>query len=402
LRTPCLLTERCLAFPAVPDGEGMSSLTREGQPEGESWRPPSLDDPKFGEWDDKNEAHVGGSNWAGGTGGSNTAGLGGRGGPYRLDRGHKVHQVSDSAKAEVSEEQERVAREMAEKALKDKLEEIEMGEGEFEMYEGLVSPIRGDISNLRQSLGSVEAKNSEKGWIKNQTSGELDDARLVDGASGDKHIYKRRGVPENANKRQKRPKRIRFVMDCSGSMYRFNGMDNRLDRSLEAAALIMEAFQGHEDRFDYSIVGHSGDSPAIDLVKFKNQPKTEMDRMRVLRAMVAHTQFCRSGDHTLEAIAQAKRDVSEGEGGDDADEHIVIAVSDANLRRYGIGVDRLTRVVNAKVESKKDVRTYAIFIASLGDEADEIKQGLGAKGYVCKDTGMLPRVIREILNKITD
>jgi len=64
---------------AVPDGEGMSSLTREGQPEGESWRPPSLDDPKFGEWDDKNEAHVGGSNWAGGTGGSNTAGLGGRG-----------------------------------------------------------------------------------------------------------------------------------------------------------------------------------------------------------------------------------------------------------------------------------------------------------------------------------
>ena len=30
---------------------------------------------------------------AGGTGGSNTAGLGGRGGPYRLDKGHKVHQV---------------------------------------------------------------------------------------------------------------------------------------------------------------------------------------------------------------------------------------------------------------------------------------------------------------------
>ena len=37
---------------------------------------------------------VGGSTWAGGTGGSNTAGLGGRGGPYRLDKGHAVHQVS--------------------------------------------------------------------------------------------------------------------------------------------------------------------------------------------------------------------------------------------------------------------------------------------------------------------
>lgn len=30
----------------------------------------------------------------GGSGGSDTAGLGGRGGPYRLDKGHKVHQVT--------------------------------------------------------------------------------------------------------------------------------------------------------------------------------------------------------------------------------------------------------------------------------------------------------------------
>jgi hypothetical protein len=120
---------------AVPDGEGMKSLTldyqsiRDGS-EGESWRPPALEAPKFGQWDDKNEAHVGGSNWAGGTGGSNTAGLGGRGGPYRLDRGHKVHQVSDEAKAEVSEEAKQVAAEMARKGLEDKLREIDMSEGE--------------------------------------------------------------------------------------------------------------------------------------------------------------------------------------------------------------------------------------------------------------------------------
>ena len=29
----------------------------------------------------------------GGTGGRDTAGLGGKGGPYRLDAGHQVHQV---------------------------------------------------------------------------------------------------------------------------------------------------------------------------------------------------------------------------------------------------------------------------------------------------------------------
>lgn len=49
--------------------------------------------PKVGKIDPKNTPHVGGNTWAGGTGGRDTAGLGGRGGPYRLDAGHDVHQV---------------------------------------------------------------------------------------------------------------------------------------------------------------------------------------------------------------------------------------------------------------------------------------------------------------------
>ena len=44
--------------------------------------------PKHGKVDPDNTPHVGGNTWAGGTGGSDTAGLGGRGGPYRLDSGH--------------------------------------------------------------------------------------------------------------------------------------------------------------------------------------------------------------------------------------------------------------------------------------------------------------------------
>jgi hypothetical protein len=39
----------------------------------------------LGKWDEKNEAHVGGNQWQGGTGGSDTAGLGGRGGPVRTE-----------------------------------------------------------------------------------------------------------------------------------------------------------------------------------------------------------------------------------------------------------------------------------------------------------------------------
>jgi hypothetical protein len=49
--------------------------------------------PKHGKIDDTNEPHVGGNTWAGGTGGRDTAGMGGKGGPYRLDVGNPIHQV---------------------------------------------------------------------------------------------------------------------------------------------------------------------------------------------------------------------------------------------------------------------------------------------------------------------
>lgn len=54
-----------------------------------------VDAPKHGKIDPENNPHVGGNTWAGGTGGSDTAGLGGRGGPYRLDSGNPVHQVEN-------------------------------------------------------------------------------------------------------------------------------------------------------------------------------------------------------------------------------------------------------------------------------------------------------------------
>ena len=54
--------------------------------------------------DPSNAPHVGGNTWAGGTGGRDTAGLGGKGGPYRLDAGHDVFQVSDAEKDAVPNE----------------------------------------------------------------------------------------------------------------------------------------------------------------------------------------------------------------------------------------------------------------------------------------------------------
>uniref|UniRef100_A0A8C7Y2G5 von Willebrand factor A domain-containing protein 8 n=1 Tax=Oryzias sinensis TaxID=183150 RepID=A0A8C7Y2G5_9TELE len=86
--------------------------------------------PKHGKVDLNNAPHVGGNQWAGGTGGRDTAGLGGKGGPYRLDAGHKVYQVSQAEKDAVPEEVRRAAREMAEKAFKESNSLLERKEGQ--------------------------------------------------------------------------------------------------------------------------------------------------------------------------------------------------------------------------------------------------------------------------------
>ncbi len=72
-------------------------------------------------------------------------------------------------------------------------------------------------------------------------------------------IYKKRAdLPPQIGSPQEFPKRIRFVLDISGSMYRFNGQDQRLERLLLTTLMIMEAFQGFEYKYQFSIVGHSG------------------------------------------------------------------------------------------------------------------------------------------------
>ena len=43
------------------------------------------------------------------------------------------------------------------------------------------------------------------------------------------------------------------------------------------------------------------------------------------------------------------------------------------------------------------MKAYAVFIASLGDEAARTLQGLPTgRGYVCMDTGDLPHVFKKI------
>lgn len=43
---------------------------------------------------------------------------------------------------------------------------------------------------------SLQAKGKERQWLRHQATGELDDAKIIDGLTGEKAIYKRRGELE--------------------------------------------------------------------------------------------------------------------------------------------------------------------------------------------------------------
>ena len=98
-------------------------------------------------------------------------------------------------------------------------------------------------------LRDREARATERVWLPRQTHGEIDEARLVDGVAGERAVYKRRAArPPEQGAPQLKPKHLSFVMDLSGSMYYFNGHDRRLERCLQSAIMLFEAFAGFEHR----------------------------------------------------------------------------------------------------------------------------------------------------------
>ncbi|CAF0766137.1 unnamed protein product [Brachionus calyciflorus] len=348
--------------------------------------------PKHGKIDADNTPHVGGNTWAGGSGGFDTAGLGGVGGPYRLDSGHQVFQISDDLKKNVPEHVRKAAREMGEKAFRERLKQIQMSPYEHEIYLKYLNNVKRPIQQLRNILESLEAKKKERVWLKNQTQGDLDDAKLVEAITGEKNVYKRRGDDPNAENslNPEKPKRLKLIVDVSGSMYRFNGVDNRLERELESVLMVMEAFSGFENKIVYDIVGHSGDGFNVKFVEAKNAPKNEAERLKVLHTMLAHSQFCSSGDHTFEATSQGIKDLAK----EDADDYFVIVLSDANFDRYGLSPKSYARIMS---ETDKRVNAFCIFIGTLGNQALYLKNNLPQnKTFICMNTQDIPRIMQQI------
>ena len=366
--------------------KGGGSVTRTGTEGGVSTPKTRSNMPKHGKIDQSNDPHVGGNTWAGGSGGSDTAGLGGRGGPYRLDSGHPVHQVSDEMKAEVSEEAQRRAREMAREGLEQKLKDLKMGKLDWERYDNLHQHVAVQIQQLQVLLKDIKRRKQERVWLKRQSTGELDDSRLVDALSGEKDVFKRRGEATEKNVasfRESEPMSIKLVVDVSASMYRFNGYDGRLQRNLEATLMIMEALKDDE-RFHLTIVGHNGDSADIPFVS-KDTLLDPATQLRILESMVAHTQYTFAGDRTLEAIENAVSNAHEGD--------LILVISDANLKRYRIAPEQVSDLLK-----RKNVHAHLVLIGSMGEEANRLARAIpNERAQVCLDSGELPLIIKNIV-----
>ena len=348
--------------------------------------------PKHGKEDPNNDPHVGGNTWAGGTGGRDTAGLGGKGGPYRLDKGHDVHQLSDAEKADVPEHVRRAARQQADQALRDRLKDIKMSSHDHDDYQRIRGEITNDITSIKALIEGLQAKSKEREWLKNQTDGELDDDKLVEGLVGERLIYRRRREPDNDDQGfdMKKPKRLTILADCSASMYRFNGTDGRLSRQLESLCMVMEGLDSPiaKEKIRWDIVGHSGDSRYIPLVHADNPPGNDKERYQVLQQTASYPQFCFPGDYTIEATRESVRRLAADE---EADERFLIVLTDANLDRYGIPV----RSLRDSLDLDKTVNTCVIAIGSLGDQAERMKDGLPAgRSFIVQDTSEIPKILR--------
>ncbi|KAF7366325.1 von Willebrand factor A domain-containing protein 8 [Mycena sanguinolenta] len=363
-----------------------------------------LGEPKEGDHDDKE--HHGGNKWAGGTGGRDTAGLGGRGGYKRWYKGGDIKQVLDELRRQVPDHVQEKAREMARQELQRRLEELDMSTSQAAGYGGAVEGDRG--------AHDLAAKEEERVWVKRQTDGELDDSRLTEGITGEATVYKRRGMDKpELGRPQMKPKRIRFLFDLSASMYRFQ-YDGRLQRSMETAVMLMETFDrlSRKEKYvwDVSIIfipcfplsltpesDLSEDSPGmgadIPLVEASKPPTEMKDRWKVVEKMLMIPQYAFAGDYTVEAIEKGVKDV----GAFDADDWFVIAITDANFGRYLIKPEDISRAM------RRDPKVHtALVCIGEGAEATWIPKSIPGRGYRVTNTADIPTVLRSILSTMVD
>lgn len=108
-----------------------------------------------------------------------------------------MHQVSEADKAAVSRESREAAAAMAKAAFEARLQEIAMGKNDYQMYQHYRQSVALQVAQLKEILAELSSRGKERVWLRNQSQGNLDDSKLVDGLSGDRLVFKRRGYSGN-------------------------------------------------------------------------------------------------------------------------------------------------------------------------------------------------------------
>ncbi|TPX32182.1 hypothetical protein SmJEL517_g04613 [Synchytrium microbalum] len=368
------------------DGEGEGNGNGEGKGDGKG--------EGEGEGEGKGQGGTGeGSGGSGGGGGEGGGAAGGASDPADSGEARQSGKIDFTqfnlrAPNDVTQEITDAVKDAHELAMRKRLAQIQMTSKDMEMFNKYRDNVQREVRELRTILEAVEAKNRERVWLKNQTTGDIDDTRLIEGVTGERAIYKRRGENESDPGFQQKPKRMFFQFDLSASMTRFNGHDNRLERSLECALLIMEAFKNFEHKFQYRIAGHSGDGPDIEFVSEGKYPKNEKEQFQIIAKMNAHSQYCLSGDNTILAATTAIKNVVKEEG----DDYFVLVLSDANIAQYNISPAAIGKALKADDR----VNAYMVFIGTIGDQATTLMKAAPGSSFVCFDNKDLPKIIKSM------
>lgn len=170
--------------------------------------------------------------------------------------------------------------------------------------------------------------------------------------------------------------------------------DGRLDRQTKTMLMIMEAFSHiDKNKMVYDFVAHHGESSHVQLTTFDKPPSTIGERWKILRDSDAITTYVMSGDSTLEAIDWSCRNLTKEE----ADDYFVIALTDANLARYGITIPAIDKAMRANEKVK-----CALICLDRGEEGKELARRLPGRAFQVSNMKSLPQVLSSVLTTMLE
>jgi len=152
--------------------------------------------------------------------------------------------------------------------------------------------------------------------------------------------------------------------------------------------MIMESLQGMAHKYDYSIIGHSGETHNLPLVRFGSPPRNRKEKWDIIDRIYAHAMYCSSGDNTLSSTIYAIQDVVK----EHADDYFVFVLSDANIAGYGISPKTMAKALMAD----KKVNSYAIFVTA-DPAAEQIRRSLpSGRAHLVTDTRKIPGIFKQL------